>query len=353
MSNVVNRGTAPNDQEADTLYDAFGKVNVKFAEQDDLKQVQDATEKATPVDADTVPLIDSAVEGENPKLKWLSWANIKATLKTYFDTLYSIASDISTAISDHSGDATAHHDNTNDPSADEKAALDGTGIPSALNKYVTDDDGRLSDDRSPTAHKSTHETGGSDALSPSDIGAAADNHNHSGVYEPVISTKGTAFNKDFGSVEGSVAEGNDGRLSDSREWTADIVSKEEAEAGTVTTARKWTAQRVAQAIAALGGSGGGGLEVNTELTADTTLTASHANKYIPVNSATAKNITINGSVFAANDVVAIEQTGAGIVTIVQGSGMTLNGDKKSWGQYSVLYIFFKSATVATVVGGSA
>ena len=99
--------------------------------------------------------------------------------------------------------------------------------------------------------------------------------------------------------------------------------------------------------------GGGGLEVNTELTADTTLSSSHANKYIPVNSATAKDITIDGSVFSANDAVAVEQTGAGVVTLVQGTGMTLNGEKKTWGQYSVLYIFFKSATVATVTGGSA
>lgn len=41
--------------------------------------------KTTPVDADTVPLIDSAAGNI---LKKLSWANIKATLKTYFDTLY-------------------------------------------------------------------------------------------------------------------------------------------------------------------------------------------------------------------------------------------------------------------------
>lgn len=37
-----------------------------------------------------------------------------------------------------------------------------------------------------------------------------------------------------------------------------VVSQAEAEAGTATTERIWTAQRVAQAIAALGGGGGGG-----------------------------------------------------------------------------------------------
>lgn len=44
-----------------------------------------AAAKTTPVDADTVALIDSAASNV---LKKLSWANIKATLKSYFDTLY-------------------------------------------------------------------------------------------------------------------------------------------------------------------------------------------------------------------------------------------------------------------------
>src|ERR1051326_119971 len=45
-----------------------------------------ATSKATPVDADELPLVDSAASNV---LKKLTWANLKATLKTYFDTLYS------------------------------------------------------------------------------------------------------------------------------------------------------------------------------------------------------------------------------------------------------------------------
>ena len=41
--------------------------------------------KTTPVDADSVALSDSAASGFRKKL---TWANLKATLKTYFDSLY-------------------------------------------------------------------------------------------------------------------------------------------------------------------------------------------------------------------------------------------------------------------------
>lgn len=47
--------------------------------------VTNYTEKTTPVNADLVLIADSA-DSNNPKK--LSWTNIKAFLKTYFDTLY-------------------------------------------------------------------------------------------------------------------------------------------------------------------------------------------------------------------------------------------------------------------------
>ena len=56
----------------------------------------------------------------------------------------------------------------------------------------------------PSAHKSTHATGGTDAIAPSDIGA-----------EPAF-TKNTAHNKNFGTAAGTVCQGNDSRLSDAR-----------------------------------------------------------------------------------------------------------------------------------------
>lgn len=44
-----------------------------------------ASDKTTPVDADELPLIDSE---DSDGLKKLTWANLKATAKAYFDTVY-------------------------------------------------------------------------------------------------------------------------------------------------------------------------------------------------------------------------------------------------------------------------
>lgn len=48
-------------------------------------QTHTASSKSTPVDADEIPIADSAASWG---LKKLTWANLKATVKTYFDTLY-------------------------------------------------------------------------------------------------------------------------------------------------------------------------------------------------------------------------------------------------------------------------
>ena len=64
--------------------------------------IHGATAKTTPVDADTVPLIDS--EASNV-LKKVTWANVKATLKTYFDTLYN-----NYTHPNHTGDVTSTGD---------------------------------------------------------------------------------------------------------------------------------------------------------------------------------------------------------------------------------------------------
>ena len=81
----------------DTLYSALGHTHtesdISDLDHDDTDAIHDnvaaeisaVTEKTTPVDADVALIEDSAAS--NAK-KRLSWSNIKATLKTYFDTLY-------------------------------------------------------------------------------------------------------------------------------------------------------------------------------------------------------------------------------------------------------------------------
>lgn len=67
--------------------------------------------------------------------------------------------------------------------------------------------GTLATAQTPVSHASTH-NGGADPVTPAGIGA-----------EPAFS-KNTAFNKNFGSIAGTVCEGNDARLSDARTPTA-------------------------------------------------------------------------------------------------------------------------------------
>lgn len=83
-----------------------------------------ATAKTTLVDADTIPLNDSAASNA---LKKITWANVKAVLANVF--------------------AAKTHNHTKSEISD---------FPSSM---------------TPSSHASTHKTGGSDAISPSDIGA--------------------------------------------------------------------------------------------------------------------------------------------------------------------------------------
>lgn len=72
-SNAVDDGTT-----AALLADLKTATDVGF-------NINAATEKATPIDADELGIVDSAASNV---LKKITWANLKATLKTYFDTLY-------------------------------------------------------------------------------------------------------------------------------------------------------------------------------------------------------------------------------------------------------------------------
>jgi hypothetical protein len=75
ISNVPSGGIA-----ATTVQAALNELDTEKE-----NSINAATAKTTPVDADFFGLIDSAASNI---LKKVSWANIKATLKAYFDTFY-------------------------------------------------------------------------------------------------------------------------------------------------------------------------------------------------------------------------------------------------------------------------
>ena len=92
--------------------------------------ISGATSKTTPVDADSLGLSDSAATNV---LKKLTWANVKATLKTYFDTLYAniththAESDITNLVSDLAGKSSTSHTHTLDNLSDVIITTPSTG----------------------------------------------------------------------------------------------------------------------------------------------------------------------------------------------------------------------------------
>ena len=97
--------------------------------------LKDNVAKDTPVDGDSLPLVDSADGG---KTKRLLWSKAKTAMKVYFDSLYAAAS--------HSHAWSAI-----------------TGKPSSF---------------TPALHASTHGSSGSDPITLTAIGAAAATHQH-------------------------------------------------------------------------------------------------------------------------------------------------------------------------------
>lgn len=73
------------------------------------------TAKTTAIDADMMPLIDSAASNAGKKI---TWANIKATLKTYFDTLYQVVLESGTNIKTINGTSVLGSGNISIPSFD-------------------------------------------------------------------------------------------------------------------------------------------------------------------------------------------------------------------------------------------
>lgn len=98
--------------------------------------IHGASAKTTPVDADTMPLIDSAASNV---LKKVTWANIKATLKTYFDTVYAaVAGSVSQVFSVASLELGHATDTTLSRGAAGFLAVEGKRVPSPASQVAGD-----------------------------------------------------------------------------------------------------------------------------------------------------------------------------------------------------------------------
>jgi len=86
-----------------TQQDFADKIDSQVNIDDDI---DNGTSKATPIDADKLSLWDSVATA----LKTLSWANVKATLKTYFDTLYGTVAAVALNTTHRGSDGKDHSD---------------------------------------------------------------------------------------------------------------------------------------------------------------------------------------------------------------------------------------------------
>lgn len=89
------------------------------------------------------------------------------------------------------------------------------------------------------------------------------------------------------------------------------------------------------------------------LTGSTTLSSAHTTKYLVVDSASNCNITVPSTAsYDANAEFVIEQRGAGVVTIVAASGVTINTSETlvSGGQYAVMGLKRTASNVYTLTG---
>lgn len=160
----------------------------------------------------------------------------------------------------------------------------------------------------------------------------------------------------YGNTANTAAQGNDARLSDTRTPTDNTVSTAKVQDGAITLAKLANAVSVSiQQMIDASVLAAQLVTINAQTEAYT-LVATDANKAVEVTSAAAVNVTIptNASVaFPVGTVIEVDQMGAGKVTIVGASGVTVQSavdTPTSRAQYSALVLRKRAADLWLVTG---
>ena len=128
---------------------------------------------------------------------------------------------------------------------------------------------RLADARTPKLHKATHQTGGSDAITPADIGAAAKTIQ---IKPGTGLTGGGTLEADrtltvkYGNTAGTACQGNDVRLADARTPKPHKATHQTGGSDAITPADIGAAAKTIQIKPGTGLTGGGTLEADRTLT---------------------------------------------------------------------------------------
>ncbi len=296
------------------------QANITSLNTDKEDAISGVDPKTTPIDADAVPVVDSA---DDSKTKKTTWANIKATLKTYFDSLYPAKVSGTTGNIVTFGSSGAIADSGTDPT-----------------------------DFAAATHASQHATAGGDAISPSSIGALGTSGNASsttaaftaagtlanittgetlatlfGKLAKWYTSFGNAAWKSTGTGSGDVATGDHTHSTYAPLASPTLTGTPAAPTATAgtnttqlaTTAFVSTAVSTALASAPL-------LQAAT-LSTSATLALSHANKCLWLTNSAAATITVpaNDTVsFPTGTQIVITRASTGTVTLAAASGVTIN-----------------------------